>query len=571
MNKTVNEFKSQQDKALRILTRLKQFLEMGEENGVEMDTMLKEKLLNAINEVEVKKLRIALIGGFSEGKTSIAAAWMEKLDKSSMKITHEESSDEVKVYNVNNEIELIDTPGLFGFKEKYNEDSKSVEQYKEITKKYVSEAHLVLYVMNPVNPIKESHKEDLLWLFRTLNLLPRTIFVLSRFDEVADVEEEEEYHSEAEIKKENVLSRLRDLIDLTDSEALELPIVAVAANPFGMGIEEHWLSNLEQYKQLSHISLLQNKTEEKIKHSGGMVQLVNETKKSIIQDVLQKQLPEAKIIEDKINEEKERLDNIIVQMKNDINSLEPKIAEAKINLRNFAKEYFTDLILQVRGTSIETVDEFFEREIGKEGININTKIQNEFDSEIGAVSLELQKIETNFNAEVSSFNKTIRSYGKQGINYLSKSNVLNKDTVLVARDVINNGAKIVGLDLSKYLKFKPWGATKFAEGANGVLAILGLGIELWDSWKQSKKEEEFQKAIKAIKENFEKQRKELILLINSEEFIVRFFPTYIQLKEELDAINEDMVNMDKRQASFREWIKVGEIIDVEFSEIKKVL
>lgn len=571
MNKTVNEFKSQQDKALEILTRLKQFLEMGEENGVEIDTMLKEKLLTAINEVEVKKLRIALIGGFSEGKTSIAAAWMEKLDKSSMKITHEESSDEVKVYNINNEIELIDTPGLFGFKEKYNEDSKSVEKYKEITKKYVSEAHLVLYVMNPINPIKESHKEDLLWLFRTLNLLPRTIFVLSRFDEVADVEDEEEYDNEAKIKKENVLSRLRDLIDLTDREALELPIVAVSANPFGKGIEEHWLSNLEKYKQLSHILLLQNKTEEKIKHSGGMVQLVNETKKSIIQDVLQKQLPEAKVIEDKISAEKERLDNIIVQMNNDINSLEPKIAEAKIALRKFATEYFTDLILQVKGTSIETIGDFFEREIGNEGININTNIQNEFEGEIGAVSLELQKIETNFNAEVNSFNKTIRSYGKQGINYLSKSKVVNKETVLATRDAINFGLKTVGLDLSKYLKFNPWGATKFAKGANGFFAILGLGIELWDSWEQSKKEEEFQKAIKAIKENFEEQRKELILLINSDEFIVQFFPTYMQLKEELDAINEDMVNMDKRQASFREWIKVGEIIDVEFSEIKKVL
>ena len=55
--------------------------------------------------------------------------------------------------------------------------------------------------MNSTNPIKDSHKEDLQWLFRELNLLPRTIFVLSRFDEVADVEDENDYMQNLNIKK----------------------------------------------------------------------------------------------------------------------------------------------------------------------------------------------------------------------------------------------------------------------------------------------------------------------------------------------------------------------------------
>ncbi len=64
-----------------------------------------------------QKLKVALVGGFSEGKTSIVAAWIERLDNS-MKINHKESSDEVKVYDIDGKIELVDTPGLFGFKEK---------------------------------------------------------------------------------------------------------------------------------------------------------------------------------------------------------------------------------------------------------------------------------------------------------------------------------------------------------------------------------------------------------------------------------------------------------------------
>ncbi len=93
---------------------------------------------------------MALVGGFSCGKISIATAWIDRLDES-MKIDHQESSDEVKIYHIDDEIELVDTPGLFGFKEKIT-DSGKIERYKDITKKYISEAHLILYALQPVKP-----------------------------------------------------------------------------------------------------------------------------------------------------------------------------------------------------------------------------------------------------------------------------------------------------------------------------------------------------------------------------------------------------------------------------------
>lgn len=567
MESTLNEFKKQQEQELKILSKLKIFLEKGESIGVEIDSSLKIKLSNAMNQIETNKLKVALIGGFSEGKTSIAAAWLEKLDKSSMKISHQESSDEVQVYQVGNDIELVDTPGLFGFKEKVNTDSKSIEKYKDITQKYVSEAHLVLYVMNSVNPIKESHKDDLNWLFRSLNLLPRTIFVLSKFDDIADVEDDVAYQHELLIKKDNVFSRLQDLIALNKKEIADISIVAVAANPFDMGID-HWLSELDTFKKLSHIDDLQKATSEKIKHNGGTSLIIRETKRTIIQDILQKQLPTSQKLNEKIAQEVDKLSEINRVINKNINSLQPKIEDAKIALRDFSIEYFTDLILQVKGTSLETFGYFYEKEIGSEGININTKIQNEFERQIGSLSLELEKIETNFNAEINSFNKEIRSYGKQGVNYLTKSNMINNKTVLATRDLIVSGAKTIGLDISKYLKFKPWGATKFANGASAALAFIGLALEAWDSYEQQQKEKEFNEAVSDIVSNFEKQRAEIIELIDSDEFISNFFPSYVKLQENHQKINEDISNMHESQQKFNEWVKMGEVIDIEFSEIK---
>lgn len=592
---TLNEFKKQQSKEIEIICDLLNFLEMGENLGVEIDKRLKEKLLNTINEVKTEKLRVALIGGFSEGKTSIAAAWLEKLDKSTMKISHEESSDEIVVYDVGNDIEIVDTPGLFGFKEKnINTDSNDVERYKDITKKYISEAHLVLYVMNPQNPIKESHKEDLNWLFRTLNLLPRTVFILSKFDLIANPEIEQLYKNKYNSKKEDVIKRLKDLINLNDSEVENLSIVAVSANPKGKGIE-YWLNEYEKFIELSHIHSLHEATNQKIKSFGNKNLLVIETQKSIIQDILNKQLPISKKLNDSIEQEISKLKDICFIVEKNLNSLEPNINDAKVYLRDFITNYFTDLILQVEGTSLETFNEFYEKEIGSEGININTKIQNVFEQQIGSINLELKKIETNFNLEINSFNQVVRAYGKQGLIYLSKSNIINKDTVIATRDLIVSGAKTIGFDISKYLKFKPWGATKFASGAGVALSVISLFIEAWDSYDKYQQEKEFKELIYGknrdkenreekdfgIKENFEKQKKEIIDLINSENFISRFFPNYINLKNELNEMNKDISKMNETKELFGKWFEKGneinrmaqesEIINVEVYESSKVL
>ncbi|GAA6853454.1 hypothetical protein HpHNI37_09330 [Helicobacter pylori] len=115
-------------------------------------------------------------------------------------------------------------------------------------------------------------------MFRTLNLLSRTIFVISRFDEEADIEDEEDYNKRFEIKKENVQNRLDDLISLSEEEKESLIIVAVAANPFGLGLE-YWLKHKEEFQKLSHIKTLQDATQKKIKENGGKLTIRRSQKK----------------------------------------------------------------------------------------------------------------------------------------------------------------------------------------------------------------------------------------------------------------------------------------------------
>lgn len=567
MKKTLDAFKGQQEKAISILQKINTFLEQGEELGISIDSNIRHKLLHAINNLGNEKLKVALVGGFSEGKTSIAAAWMGKIDKSTMKISHQESSNEVKIYDLDDNLTLIDTPGLFGFKEQENPETHQIEKYKDITKNYVSEAHLILYVMNSTNPIKESHKEDLNWLFRNLKLLPRTVFVLSRFDEVADVEDEIEYQEALLIKRNNVTARLTDLLQLTTQEIAELAIVGISANPFDLGTD-YWLEHREKFDQLSHIATLQEVTSGKIGSNGGVELLVQETKKTIIRDILNKQLPIAIEIGKRISGEVEKLSLANKHLQKQLGSTNQDISDIRISLREFVMKYFSGLILQVTGLTIETFGDFYEREVGSGGIVITTKLQNEFERLLRSINQEIGMMQSSYQAEVAHYNSTVSALGRQGLNYALKSNFLNKDTVLFARDGLVSGAKFIGIDLSKMLTFKPWGATNLANGLSGALAGAGLLLEAWDSWKEAKKREEFALAITTMKSKFEKQREELIGLINSEEFIQQFFPIYIDLQKNVEEVNQGLDERKRQQSKFQEWRKNGESIDVEFSMMK---
>ncbi|WP_231259006.1 LeoA/HP0731 family dynamin-like GTPase [Helicobacter pylori] len=566
MNETLKQFKENQKRNQENLEKLLDFIHTGEKYGIQIEESLKDKIRNAMESVADQKLKVALVGGFSEGKTSIAAAWIERLDKS-MKIDHQESSDAVKIYNIDDEIELVDTPGLFGFKVKEH-DSGKIERYKDITKKYVSEAHLILYALNPSNPIKESHKDDLNWLFRTLNLLARTIFVISRFDEEADIEDEEDYNKRFKIKKENIQNRLNKLISLSEKEKESLIIVAVAANPFDLGVE-HWLKHKEEFQKLSHIKALQDATQKKIKENGGKLTIIEEAKKSVIQDVVYRQMPPAKQALQDINREMEYLNKTLEKRRKDLQNLNSEISQARIHLKEFITRYFSDLIRQVSGTSLETFNDFVIREIGDKGINIETKVQNEFERQTQGISNEIAKIETGFNADMSFFEKHAGAFGRIGIDLLKQSGFINATNIKLARDTIAAAGKFVGVDLA--FKFKPWGAVRLAGNINKGLPLIGLAFEVLDSWKESQKIEKLEKAKREMESDFNNQKQEILALINDEtRFKQTCFPSVFELEKCIQACEENVKKTQECAQGLEKWIQAGEdfikgedIIDVE--------
>ncbi len=566
MSETLKNHQENQAKVINLLSKLEGFITQGQEFGLEVSKDIKAKLQNSLNILQGDKLKIALIGGFSEGKTSIAAAWLGKIDPATMNISASESSNAVKIYDIDEEYQLIDTPGLYGYKEQVNTDAQEIEKYKDITKKYVSEAHIVLYVMNSKNPIKESHIEDLKWLFKDLNLLPRTVFVLSRFDEVADVEDELDYQDKFKIKEQNVKERLSSILDLTPQDTNNLQVVAVSANPFDEGVD-YWMENRAEFEQLSHIKLLQNATSEIVKKSGGYTGLIEETRKSIISDILIKKIPEIEEQQSLLSKEMEKLNQIYEIETGALNVISKKIANAKTNLRSSFNGYFQDLVMQVQGTSLETIGEFLVREIGNEGSVISSKINEYFQNETNQINIALNTQAINFNAEIENIDTAVGSLTKKGLNHLAKNIKLDNNTILAARNGLVATGKLMGLNLKDALKFNPWGAVKFANNINKVLPLIGIAVDAWDSWNQAKKLEAFQIAKKDLVETLQSQQKSILELIDKEEFIEKFFPIYKELQSKIEEIKLMHTDHESKTKSFASWRKEGMVIEGEFRSL----
>lgn len=566
MSETLRNHQDNQAKVINLLSKLEGFITQGQEFGLDVSTDIKTKLQNSLNTLQSDKLKIALIGGFSEGKTSIAAAWLGKIDPETMNISASESSNAVKIYDIDEDYQLIDTPGLYGYKEQVNTDAQEIEKYKDITKKYVSEAHIILYVMNSKNPIKESHIDDLKWLFKDLNLLPRTVFVLSRFDEVADVEDELDYQDKFKVKEQNVKERLSSILSLTLQETNNLKIIAVSANPFDEGVE-YWMENRAEFEQLSHIKLLQNATSEIVKKSGGYNGLIEETRKSIISDILIKKIPEIEEQQSQLSKEMEKLNQLYEIETGALNLISIRIANAKTNLRSSFNDYFQDLVMQVQGTSLETIGDFLVREIGSEGSIISSRINEYFQNETNQINTSLNTQAINFNAEIDNIDTALGSLTKKGLNHLAKNIKLDGTTILAARNGLVSGGKLIGLNLKDALKFKPWGAINLAGSINKALPLIGIAVDAWDTWSQAKKQEEFQRAKKELVENLQTHQTQILKHIDADDFINNFFPIFNDLKDKIEEIKATHTEHELKTKSFASWRKEGIIIEGEFKNI----
>ena len=442
--------------------------------GVDCQAAL-DKLDKKLKDLTKEKLSIALVGAFSDGKTSVIAGLAgDTLD--GMQIAVDEATDEIHIYEPDEAkmpCRMVDTPGLFGTKEK--DVAGRLKYFDDITRRYFDEAPVLLYVVESKNPIKDSHKELLRHVMRDLRKADRMIFVVNRMDDVADVTDDEAYAKQAEIKKNTVRTKLEEHIGLTMEESQKARIVCIAADPERRGMA-FWKDHMDAYMQRSHIGELKAEIEELLAgHTEGG--LLDDASRETACVLLRENITA-------VGELVENYEKSILPALHETNAQQKKEVErAKENIereRNACYEdlddYRNKLVGEIQGLTLDNAEVFVKMQIGQigeeYGHEFEHQLENIMERHFSVMRSEMELLNTSLEeltrAQANFFADGLKK-GVKGLKYMPKGVMIEgvRKGIFIGRDLLGK----IGI----VIKFKPWQVVKiarFAPIANGILSVV---------------------------------------------------------------------------------------------------
>ena len=561
----MEEFNIKSNK-LQKLTALKQLLQKGVEYIPELQSYLGkiDSIVDSINDGEIS---VVLLGSFSDGKTSAIAGLLGRLEDN-MKIDNDESSDELTIYrpkDLKKGFKIVDTPGLFGTKER--EINGQNIKFSEITERYISEAHIIIYVCDAVVPLKESHVEIIRRVMRDYHKLDNTIFVINKMDEAGyDLLDEYDFNNGCKIKKENLISRLRSTINLTPDEEKRLHIVCIAADPKGKGLQ-HWFSKIDSYYERSHIkdlrkcvnAVVNNADTDKLSSSS------YETSVSEIVDGLHKAIAGT---EKPVSKAIAKMERDCTEIEEDGKHLKSELTLSRNELRQAINEIKNDAIREINGASLETIGEVISNQLGVQNNQVtfyvfqdklSAQIEQCCEANANNVNLAAVKIEKAYSMQDAMLNDAV----KYGVGQLKNLNI-SGEQIKAVRDVIAKG-----------YKFKPWGAINMGKNitkwAGWIGAGLGVAFELYGWYKKYENQEK----LSELKNSLTNAVNDCICNVfktfeSDNEYYKNFAPSYLLLcqkikerDEEIASLKQKFQDLEKYKRDIDAWKNSAEYVDFE--------
>ena len=548
---------------LKRLNDLKTLLLEGASLGL-TTVALEEKVDAAIRSLSDRFLRIVLMGSVSDGKTSVIAGLLEKVEEN-MKIARSESTDELAFYRFDDvdDMEIVDTPGLFGNKEKVIDGR--VVKYSDITQKYISEADVLVYVCDAIVPVKASHVDDLRTVLRDFGKLDSTIFVLNKMDDAGVIMlDDESYKLGSDVKKQALIDRLRQTIGLTDDEEERLRVVCVAANPKKKGLP-YWLERKEEYRKRSRLGLLRNEID-RVMAEGDIDDLKQKSALSVIVDVVLQIRTQLEMLIEPVEESMPDLKAKTDDLANDVAHFRLDLLESMRRLQSDLETYEAELNAGVDGCNLDTISSFLALSIGTRGNDITyhhvIRRINQYLSEANEANrMTIESAIGRFTQSSQDVRDVLTSALKKGAEALGKKTVTNTE-VLKVRDFLAKHFK-----WAEKIKFPPHGAKNLAgtitqgfKDASGILAVL---MELGDTIAKVVKAGKLKKLKVVLKSSLSCIFQQVYEMMDDENaYFENFAPSYLEMEKmqvesqkELRALQEYLDSLKKYDAKLSRWVE----------------
>ncbi len=553
----MEQFKSyvnNKNEVITILSELRVIIEELILLGAKLDYEV-GKIDIAIKNIESDRVNIALIGSFSDGKTT-AIAGMLRTVKDNMKIDTDESSNEIAIYDIEgfeDTCVVIDTPGLFGDKMLERDDQDIL--YSELTKEYISRAHIILFVLDATNPLKDSHYETVKWILKDLNKLKETIFVINKMDEVANLTDNEEFGEQEVIKKKVVHDRLVSIPEMTGKIDDDLNIVCISADPNERGLG-FWFTKEDIYAERSRIDNLSLLVEEVLSNTS-MKKLINKTGIDVVLDVCEEVAAGLKSELQQYDEYIETTENELERIAHEISVAETKIKDSRADFFKSLNNMENALVSKVRDLAPEEVDEFLDEEIGKKGDEFGQKLRLKigfesekfFDQSAEILDEVSKSIENHITVSEKLINDIVsKSLGNSGKVFKQISKVDEGDIkkgIFAVRDAVEKIFK-------KKIKFKPWGASKWAKRIAKYSGPIGSGAEVlmdFINLAQKNKAEAKLSEVKGELISFVKDYYGTVydVIEDDDKFIEAYAPQIINFRQIMEKQQSSLSDLRKKQ------------------------
>jgi GTP-binding protein EngB required for normal cell division len=488
---------------------------------------INQKIVTGIEKVKDEKFHISFFGAFSDGKSSILSAITKSLD---IPIAPEPTTDKVEVYEQGDYF-LVDTPGLF---------AKDLTIHDEKTKRYISEADVIIYVVDAINPIKESHLQTIEWLMKDLNKIDATIIVINKMDTAVDLEDNQYFQKVCKIKKDEVKKILHGELGIEKFDR----IVCISADPYQLGLKE-WFEREQEYRRLSRIEELQKTIDIFIKNAKERLQ--KESGLSIIRDIIIKLNGEIKGKKDERNIELDTLIGQSNELRNALETFEKDIRRASKNifdeLVNLKKELTTRITICKNMSELNSI---ILNEFGQDGYIFRRRVEDIFKTHLERLTENKRDALIKFENTFAYYSEFANEFLKNGLGLGSKLlSQINSSIILKTRDFLKIS-----------YKFKPWEAVKWDKLAKIIGVILAILSEVIDIIENYKFKQRCNEILKDIEDIFKE------LLEESEEDKIREQIGYSEIKDIKENLENNIRELGETIRKIDEYQKRLELVAI---------
>ena len=408
---------------------------------------IENKVDRSLARVDEHEFEISLFGAFSDGKSTVIAALTESLD---VPIGVGPTTNDVRRYPYGEDRVLVDTPGAFS----------ALPAHDAAARSYVSEADLVVFVVNAVNPLPKSQEQLVRWLLVEINKEPHVVFAINRMDEVADLEDDADFDHYADVKKRSLRETLQEICGRPCSS----DVVAISADPYERGLD-YWLDDVE-YERLSRLPSLVAAIEKHLAEQSDRIQA--DAGFASVRDAIGTALERL----EETCQQTRNYEGVLRQQSNELAREQKVLAEsvhrAYKGIRDDVDVLRRDLLNELEGCSDRnSLTHLCMLEIGEHGTELKRKIEDILADHMHTLQGDAVATIDRLASTLQHSDGLIRDLLKRGGDALAAilrgaSTRGTADAVIAIRN-----------KLRVPFKFEPWGAVKFAR------ALETLPV-LWD-------------------------------------------------------------------------------------------